>query len=159
MSKYNKIKSTKNTRAIKSLDGEVDMFDLDDIGNSKNVTKLAKYVKPARVLTDDEKREKLEGYIIIPRKFWRLLRYRTHIRYITKAGEFRMGGFVIDNSSKIDDRDVIRLENGYTHSSAGYYTWMFACDDIENIYAKPDAIMATIIDSINDIKKQLTPGK
>ena len=47
--------------------------------------------------TAEEQAMRLINYIEISPEFWCNIKYLTHVRYYTKDGEFRMGGFVNRN--------------------------------------------------------------
>lgn len=105
----------------------------------------------ARVWTADEQAEKLNGYIEIAPDLWDQIRYGTHMRYITKAGEFRSGGFVLKNPFDTKSRGAatekrfIKLQNGFSDKTPGYQQWLAAYEDIAKVYVKPDATVLTML--------------
>lgn len=104
----------------------------------------------AKTYTDEEKAEALHGYMEIPEDLWVFVRYGTHVRYITKAGEFRPGGFVTRNpfDTKVKGSDVekrfMKMQNGFYVKTTGHIEWMVAYEDIGHLYAKPDASALTV---------------
>lgn len=114
-------------------------FDLDgrDGGPDRN--------KPARVWTAEEQAEKLHGYLEIEPAYWDQIRYGTHLRYYTKAGEYRSGGFVLKNPFDVKPRGenvekrFIKLQNGFFDKAKGYAQWVVAYEDTARVFIKPDA--------------------
>ena len=104
---------------------------------------------PIRVktLTEAEKLMKLEGYFTIPRDFWTFVKPSAHVRYITKTGDFRTGGFIAQNpcdckpgGSKTEKR-CFKLKNGFTRNSI---EWLAAYEDVEFLYAKASGAELTL---------------
>ena len=99
----------------------------------------------ARVWTAEEQAEKLTGYLKVDPDFWEQIRYGTHMRYITKAGEFRSGGFVLKNPFDTKPRGgavekrFVKLQNGFNDKARGYQQWVAAYEDLAEVYIKPDA--------------------
>jgi hypothetical protein len=94
--------------------------------------------------TEDEQKELLNGYVEVPEDLWPLVRYGTHVRYITKEGLFRVGGFVAKNPLDAkkegkEEKRFVRLQNGFSKGGRGYAEWVVAYEDIKNWYTKPDA--------------------
>ena len=105
----------------------------------------------AKVWTPAERAEKLHGYMEIAPEFWEHIRYGTHMRYITKNGEFRTGGFVLKNPFVSDGEArarSMRLQNGFSDKARGYAQWSVAYDDTEHIYIKPDASVLMTMQSL-----------
>ena len=106
----------------------------------------------AKVWTPAERAEKLQGYMEIAPEFWEHIRYGTHMRYITKNGEFRTGGFVLKNPFVSGNEAggeararSMRLQNGFSDKARGYAQWSVSYDDTAHIYIKPDAgVMMTM---------------
>ena len=116
-------------------------FDLD----KKKKGGLPQKEYKARTYTDEEKAEMLTGYMEIPEDIWSFVRYGTHVRYITKAGEFRPGGFVTKNpfdtkvKGSTTEKRFIKMQNSFFVKTAGHSEWIVAYEDIGHLYAKPDA--------------------
>ena len=117
-------------------------FDLD----SKKKKALMPDKEPkARSYTEDEKAELLHGYIELPEDLWSFAKHGNHVRYITKAGDFRPGGFIQKNSfdsRNINDteaRRYMKLTNNVFPRAAGKIEWMLAYDTVAHFYVKPDA--------------------
>jgi len=116
-----------------------------------------------RAWTPAERAEKLHGYMEIAPEFWEHIRYGTHMRYITKTGEFRTGGFVLKNPSiSVSDTGdearasrSMRLQNGFSDKARGYAQWSVAYDDTERIYIKPDAGVLMTMQSLEIAVKGL----
>jgi len=100
--------------------------------------------RPARAgtLTEAEQKEKLTGYVPVPPDLWPFVKYSTHVRYVVKSGEFRQGGFVLNNpfDTKVQgtaiEKRFIKLQNGFNKSARDYKTWIAAYEDIEYLYVK-----------------------
>lgn len=104
----------------------------------------------ATTYTADEQKEMLNGYVEIPEDLWPLVRYGTHMRYVTKAHEgkeslFRVGGFVTKNPLDAktkggkEEKRFMRLQSGFDKKGRGYAEWVVAYEDIQTLYIKPDA--------------------
>lgn len=99
----------------------------------------------AKTWTEEDKIKALEEYMEIPEEFWPCIRYSTHMRYITKAGEFRPGGFVTKNpldfvpQGATEPKRCIKMQNNFNAKGAGHVEWMAAYEDIAHIYVKADA--------------------
>jgi hypothetical protein len=108
----------------------------------------------ARVWTAEEQADKLAGYLEVSPEHWEHLRYGTHVRYITKDGQFRSGGFVLRNpvdmrpKGATADKRYVKLQNGFNHKIKGYVAWAVAYDDTDKIYMKPDAGIMTMLTSL-----------
>ena len=108
----------------------------------------------ARVWTAEEQAEKLSGYLEVAPEYWDQIRYGTHVRYITKAGEFRPGGFVLKNPfdtkprGAAEEKRFIKLQNGFNDKARGYSQWIAAYEDIAKIYMKPDAGVLMMMQSL-----------
>ena len=111
----------------------------------------------AKILTKAEQKEKLIGYLEISKEHWPQIRYGTHIRYITKSGEFRTGGFIMKNPLEIVNPKTkkittyIKLQNGFNDKATNYANWIANYEEISNIYIKPDAGVLTLLASIETI--------
>ncbi len=110
----------------------------------------------AGTLTETEKLAKLEGYVTIPQDFWPSVKHSTHVRYILKTGEFRTGGFIVQNPFDYKPRDsqtekrFFKLKNGFDRNSV---EWMAAYEDVEYLYAKATGVELALQ---QDLKKMAT---
>jgi hypothetical protein len=108
----------------------------------------------ARVWTAEEQAEKLNGYLEIAPEFWEQIRYGTHVRYVTKAGDFRPGGFVLKNPFDTKpkggtvEKRFMKLQNGFNDKARGYASWLLAFEDAAKIYIKPDAGVLMVLQSL-----------
>ena len=108
----------------------------------------------ARIWTADEAAEKLSGYLEVPPEFWDQVRYGTHMRYITKDGQFRPGGFVMKNPFDTevrggpDKKRFFKLQNGFSDKVRGYQQWLLAYEDAAKVYMKPDASVPIMLQSL-----------
>src|ERR1700678_1615769 len=112
----------------------------------------------ATVYTEDEQKELLNGYVDLSEDLWPLVRYGTHMRYITKKGDFRIGGYVtrnpLDAPSKTNVKETkrfVRLQSGFDKRSPGYAEWVVAYDDVKNWYIKPDASAMAIQNTLQRV--------
>ena len=109
-----------------------------------------------KVLSTKEQEEKLNGYLEIESQNWIQIKYGTHIRYYTKSGEFRTGGFVVKNPLETVNPDskiikiYIKLQNGFNKTLKGYYEWIISYDEISKIYSKLNANELTTIKSLEN---------
>ena len=124
------------------------IYNLEDKkgGTATRNTKAATY-------TESEQREKLVGYVSIPKHLWPFVRHGTHVRYTETAergGAFRCGGFVLKNpfDTKVKgtttEKRFFRLQNGFQKNSKTYKAWITAYEDTAFLYAKADAIALTL---------------
>jgi hypothetical protein len=117
--------------------------------------------KPAHVWTPAEQAEKLHGYLEVDPPYWDLIRYGTHVRYYTKAGEFRVGGFVSKNPYDVKPRGeavekrFMRLQNGFNDKARGYASWLMAYEDTARVFIKPDAGVLMMIKNLEAAVKGL----
>jgi hypothetical protein len=118
---------------------DTDMFDLEGRTGGPERPPVG------RMWTAEEQAEKLAGYVEIDREFWDKVRYGTHMRYFSTAGEFRVGGFVVVNPSDApgraagDIRRSFRLQNGFNSKARGYAQWSAAYEDVGRVFIKPGA--------------------
>jgi hypothetical protein len=109
---------------------------------------------PPRVWSEEEIKQKLAGYILIPPHLWEQIRYGTHVRYFDKTRGFRSGGFVVRNpieSAKpgAAPKRYMKMQNGYNDKARGKHAeWLCCYDDIERIYVKPDATTLAILQTL-----------
>lgn len=104
-------------------------------------------------LTEEEKLEKLKGYVIVPKEFWPFVKYSTHVRYVEtarKGGEFRNGGFVLNNpfDTKVKGGDIekrfIKFQNNFNKSTHDHKEWIIAYEDIAYLYVKGTGVELTL---------------
>jgi hypothetical protein len=84
--------------------------------------------------TDEEQEKLLTGYDLVPEAAWMLLRPKTHVRYETKRGDFRRGGFV--HNVKVKGKPMIFLETGFDPKVPGYRKWPVTLEDVEKLWKK-----------------------
>lgn len=95
--------------------------------------------------TDDEQKEMLNGYVEIPEDLWPLVRYGSQMRYVTKEGKFRVGGYVARNpfdtkpNGGKEEKRFVSMQNGFDKRSKGHAGWLVAYEDIDKLYIKPEA--------------------
>lgn len=115
----------------------------------------------ARVWTAEEQAEKLSGYLEVPPEYWDQIRYGTHVRYYTKEGQFRTGGFVLKNpfdsrpQGAAADKRFMKLQNGFVSAAKGYVQWLVAYEDAARIFIKPDATVLLMMASLESAVKGL----
>lgn len=101
--------------------------------------------------TEEDQAKRLVGCEKIPRERWEEISPGTHISYIRKTGEFRVGGIITLNTvgaqrEPDEDNRIFRIQSG----AAG---WFVPYKDIEYLYAGRD-ITNTIFSE--ELKKALT---
>jgi hypothetical protein len=103
-----------------------------EIKENKNDSKVKKHA-----LTKEEIREKLMGYMPVPRKHWGDLSRGDHIRWVDKKGEFYKGGFLKFYFEK-DGKKMLQTESLLAGSRFDrYYATSTIClDDIQMMYRK-----------------------
>lgn len=119
--------------------------------------------RPARAAgyTETEQREKLTGYVSVPREFWPFIKYSTHVRYIEKTGEFRSGGFVLKNpfDTKVKggagEKRFFKLQNGFNRAARDHKEWILAYEDAEYVYAKGAGVELTVHHDLQTAVKTL----
>jgi hypothetical protein len=127
--------------------------------DQKKLGKAAPKQYKAKTYTEEDKNDLLTGYIEVPEDLWPFVRYGTHVRYVTKADEFRPGGFVLRNPfdtkprGEAVEKRFIKLQNGFNAKIYGYAEWVVAYEDLKHLYAKPDALMLTMQRMIEDVVK------
>lgn len=84
--------------------------------------------------TDEEREKLLIGYVEVPEEAWMLLRPHTHIRYLTKEGLFRRGGFI--HNVKTKGKPQIFIETGLVAGAPGYAKWPVTLEDVETLWKK-----------------------
>jgi len=100
---------------------------------------------PSTTYTHKEQEDLLHNYIAIPDDFIENIRYGTHIRYIRKSGEFRVGGYVARNPmTSREGKKFIVLRSSLYAKSPNTAEWTLAYDDILTVYALMDAVSLTI---------------
>jgi hypothetical protein len=115
----------------------------------------------ARNWTPEEQAEKLTGYLEIPPEFWDQIRYGTHVRYMTKANEFRSGGFVLKNpydtkpQGAAAEKRFIKLQNGFNDKAKSYAQWIAAYEDVARIWIKPDAGVLVMMQTLENAVRGL----
>lgn len=92
-----------------------------------------------RVWTPEEQKTKLVGYMLVPPEMWPNLRKGTHVRYYTKEGEFKTGGFVVQGSfdSQGGER-FLKLASNYDSRAPGCITWVVNYAGLEQVHGKLD---------------------
>jgi len=113
------------------------------------------------VYTREEQKEKLHGYVEVPREHWRFLRYGRHVRYIKTDGEFKIGGFIAKNSVETTKTDELETEEMMMLSSSmgrgpGTGIWKVKYDDIGFLYAKMNGVETSIQKNVEDIVRQMS---
>lgn len=135
-------------------------------GNPFDLSKKKKAGMPAqepkaRSYTEAEKAELLHGYIELPEDLWEFAKYGTHVRYVTKAGDFRPGGFVQKNpldskgGGEAAPRRFIKLANNIFANAQGRVEWVAGYDTIERLYIKPDAAALAVQRMLEDAVRGL----
>jgi hypothetical protein len=123
-----------------------------DLGENKGKGGPARPVQAA-TLTEAEQLEKLHGYVVVPKDLWPFVKYSTHVRYIEtaeKGGEFRGGGFVLNNpfDTKVrgstTEKRFIKLQNGFNKGARDHKEWIAAYEDIEFLYVKGTGVELTL---------------
>lgn len=104
-------------------------------------------------LTEAEQLEKLNGYVSVPRDLWPFVKYSTHVRYIeteARGGEFRSGGFILNNPFDIKPRGsavekrFFKMQNGFAKAARDHAEWIVAYEDVAFLYAKGAAVELTL---------------
>ena len=112
-------------------------------------------VPPRRVWDDAEQAERLETYLEVPRDLWGALRAGEHVRYYTRAGEYRPGGFIMANPFQGTPgggpvRTYMKLRNGFNARAPKYAEWVVDYDDTAQVYVKPTAAALIVQRQLHD---------
>jgi hypothetical protein len=128
---------------------EQNVFDLKDRGGPERK-------RAGRVWTDEEKRERLTGYLEIPAQYWENVRYGAHVRYCTKKDGYKPGGFVVRNPfdtkarGEAAEKRFMKLQNGFNEKAAGYASWLVAYEDLDQVFVKADAPALVAIENVRE---------
>lgn len=141
--------------------------DIFNIDNKRS--KSPKRIKLSKVWTEEEKNEKIKGFLEIPVEYWSNIKYGTYINYINSKNEFKIGGFVLKslfiykndlklmipevklsiNEEDSDKRKGIQLQSSpYRNKSSTFFIWVVPYDDIKTIYVKTDASIKVLLSSM-----------
>ncbi len=92
---------------------------------------------PEKKYTTEEIKDKLKGYVLVPREDFEQIPSGSHVRYIRSDGVFRAGGFVTCNPGiSGDGRLYIVLRNDIRSKASNLVTWTVFYDDLSEIYIK-----------------------
>lgn len=110
---------------------------------------------PRRVWADAEQAERLATYLEVPRDLWEALRPGEHVRYYTRAGEYRNGGFVFANPFQAapgggPTRTFMKLRNGFNPKAPGYADWLVDYEETSQIFVKPSAAALIVQRQLHD---------
>lgn len=110
-------------------------YDLKKKSN-KGLEKV-KITYPKKIYTEEEIKEKLEGYIKVPRSQYQNLRHNNHIRYFKIDGSFNGGGFVNMPfvEGKKEDKGYMQLKSNLFNSKKGL-VWMVDYDNVKELYVQ-----------------------
>jgi hypothetical protein len=123
--------------------------------------------RPARaaVLTEDEKREKLVGYLLVPREFWPNVKYGTHVRFIeteAKSGGAFHSAFIAQNPFDTTPRGTttekrfFKFQNNFYKNQAGHLEWIVAYEDVEFLYAKGEGAELALQRDLLEVTTKIT---
>jgi hypothetical protein len=98
------------------------------------------------IYTENEKEKLLIGYDLIQSEDWDSIPKGAHVRYETRKGEFRRGGFVV-NTATVHNKPMIFIETlrGGKSGTEGYAKWPVAYEDISILWKKRVASDVKII--------------
>jgi hypothetical protein len=117
-----------------------------------------------REWSPEEQKEKLKDYIEMPRSDWEKVKYGTHVRYYTKEGEFRTGGFVLNNPYSYKPRNspkevvAIRLQNNYNQKAPGYAAWVAPYESISRLFVKMESGAIALRDLFEEALRNSVEG-
>ncbi len=95
--------------------------------------------------TAGEVDSKTAGYLQIAPELWTSIKFGTHIRYYTAAGEFKTGGLIKTANFTIADKGpAFKLQSTYNVSDRGHFEWAVPFSDVSRVLAKMDALEATL---------------
>ena len=116
---------------------------------------------PSKTWTKEEQKERLRGYLEIDPEYWPSIRVGSHIRYYTKDGEFKPGGFVEKNpfDTKVhgtaEEKRFIKLKNGFFNSDKKFVSWITCYEKIDKIFLKIDAGSMQLTSAIKSIAENI----
>lgn len=95
----------------------------------------SKYQENKPIYNDDDIKQLLIGYDLIPESEWTKIKSKSHIRYIKSDGSFARGGFVKNHFIR-DNINGIYLENSLGANNVG---WAITLNNISKIWKKRTA--------------------
>lgn len=128
--------------------------------DAKTPREPAKEKTPAPTMSVDDIRERLTGYMPVPKRHWGDLNRGDQVRWIDLKGEFCKGGFVKFYYDK-DDKRMLCAESVLAGSrSDKYYTvHQVELDNIQAMYRKPtvDYFMAKaqFMNELNKLRAEI----
>ena len=93
----------------------------------------------------EEIKTMLLGYDVLPPEMYELLKPGNHIRYKTKDGKFRRGGYV--HNVKVNGDKVIFLETSKNSKDSNYKKWPVYFANLDTVWKKrtiEDAMINTV---------------
>lgn len=125
-------------------------------------SKSPKKIQLNKVWTEEEQKEKTNGFIEIPREYWSYIKYGSYINYINSDNEFKVGGFILKSEfvyknnldliyPKVDldeKRKGFQFQSSpYKKKNCNYFVWVVPYEKVKNVYLKIDASVKAIIQS------------
>lgn len=142
-------------------DQKINPFELTKGSKSK----IPKRLQLNKIWTDEEQKEKTDGFIEIPQEYWSHIRYGSYINYINSENEFKVGGFVLKsefiykNDTNLIYPKIGSIENNdkrkgfqfqsspYRKNNSKYFVWVVPYEKIKIVFLKTDASIKAIIQS------------
>ena len=116
----------------------------------------------AREYSEDEVQTLLEGFYTVTPEHWDSLAPGTLVRYISKVDGFHWGGWVrgagVPITTGVPPQMKIHLILQFPQAprpGAAARRWFVPYEDIEKIWARADAAMATVMGALTHITAQL----
>lgn len=93
-----------------------------------------------KTYSEADKAKMLEMYVEVPADLWPELAFNQHVRYVTKDGLFRPGGFVVKakyegKGPEAVTKSFMMLQNG-PKAGPNVAKWPVAYEDIQFLYSK-----------------------
>lgn len=106
-------------------------------------------------LSEAEQAALLEGYTTVEAGRWAAVGRGTHVRYITTAGDFRLGGYVVANPlyAKKDGACFLRLASFGPDEARQFWCVRYA--DLAYLYARCDAVALGLRDELRAVAGRL----
>ena len=130
-----------------------------DLSNKKIPSNVPSVSYTRRVYTPDEIKERLVGYIKVPRSQYSNLRYNSHVRYYRSDGSFCGGGFVnlSHRPGKDEDKEYMQLKSNMFNGKKGM-SWMLDYDNIKELYVQESAELTYYKKRLKSIESQTQDG-
>ena len=127
--------------------------------SQKKLPKSVPTLYTRKIYTPDEIKDRLRGYIKVPKGQYNNIRYNSHVRYYRADGSFSGGGFVnlSHRPGKDDDKEYMQLKSNMFNGKKGL-TWMLDYDNIQELYVQESAELTYYKKQLKNVESQTQEG-